>query len=265
MILTPLKPKEALNKAYLKEKVGRAEIELFKKNLLEFLNGIDDKESEEHHKNKATKFLLDTYYHGLNHINTSGSIDLAIYEDKKPVVIIEAKRPGSGDMVSSDNLNAKAMHELMLYYLRERVMEGNIDVKYLIATNMYEWFVFEASVFDNLFYRNNKLMKDYIDFRDGRKARQDTEFFYNDIAKPFLSSLNAEIPFTWFDLKKAGKHAEKNTPESDKELIHLYKILSPPHLLRLPFTNDSNSLDKKFYSELLHIIGLEEVKVKARS
>uniref|UniRef100_UPI00404B165A type IIG restriction enzyme/methyltransferase n=1 Tax=Flavobacterium sp. TaxID=239 RepID=UPI00404B165A len=40
----------------------------------------------------------------------------------------------------------------------------------------------------------------------------------------------------------------------------LFKLLSPEHLLKLPFTNDSNSLDKRFYSELLHIIGLTETK-----
>ncbi|MCK4813602.1 MAG: Eco57I restriction-modification methylase domain-containing protein, partial [Candidatus Marinimicrobia bacterium] len=32
------------------------------------------------------------------------------------------------------------------------------------------------------------------------------------------------------------------------------------HLLKLPFANDSNSLDKRFYSELLHLIGLREIK-----
>jgi hypothetical protein len=32
------------------------------------------------------------------------------------------------------------------------------------------------------------------------------------------------------------------------------------NLLKLPFTNDSNTLDKGFYSELLHIIGLVETK-----
>ncbi|MEI2822059.1 MAG: hypothetical protein V9F02_01275 [Chitinophagaceae bacterium] len=31
-------------------------------------------------------------------------------------------------------------------------------------------------------------------------------------------------------------------------------------MLKLPFANDSNSLDKGFYTELLHLIGLEEVK-----
>jgi adenine-specific DNA-methyltransferase len=37
-------------------------------------------------------------------------------------------------------------------------------------------------------------------------------------------------------------------------------LLSPEHLIKLPFTNDSNSLDKRFYAELLHIIGLTETK-----
>ncbi len=48
--------------------------------------------------------------------------------------------------------------------------------------------------------------------------------------------------------------------EDEHQLISLYKIFSPEHLLKLPFANDSNSLDKNFYSELLHIIGLTEIK-----
>ena len=148
MRLSQLTPKQSLNKAYLKEKVTRAGIEVFKKNLVDFIQAIDERESEEHVKNLVTKFLYDTYYHGKNQINTKGRIDLAIYEDKKPVVIIEAKKPSSSDMVSVKNLNAKAMHELILYYLRERIDEGNIDIKYLVATNMHEWFVFDAMVFD---------------------------------------------------------------------------------------------------------------------
>ena len=40
----------------------------------------------------------------------------------------------------------------------------------------------------------------------------------------------------------------------------LFKLFSPEHLLKLPFANDSNTLDKRFYTELLHIIGLQETK-----
>jgi len=259
-----LTPKQALNKAYLKEKVTRAGIEVFKKNLVDFIHAIDEKESEEHVKNLVTKFLYDTYYHGKNQINTKGRIDLAIYEDKKPVVIIEAKRPNSPDMVNVKNLNAKAMHELILYYLRERIDEGNIDIKYLIATNMYEWFVFDASVFDKVFYKNTELTKDYNDWKNKRKASPTTDSFYNDIAFKFLKSLKDEIPFTWFDLRKVEKVAANNDPKDDTKLIDLFKILSPAHLLKQPFANDSNSLDTKFYSELLHLIGLEEKKDKGK-
>ncbi len=264
MNINKLNPKQSLNKAYLKEKVTRAGIEVFKKNLVDFIHAIDEKESEEHVKNLVTKFLYDTYYHGKNQINTKGRIDLAIYEDKKPVVIIEAKRPSSPDMVSVKNLNAKAMHELILYYLRERIDEGNIDIKYLIATNMYEWFVFDASVFDKLFYKNTELTKDYNDWKNKRKASPTTDSFYSDIAFKFLKSLEEEIPFTWFDLRKVEKLAANNDPKDDTKLIDLFKILSPAHLLKQPFANDSNSLDTKFYSELLHLIGLEEKKDKGK-
>ena len=46
----------------------------------------------------------------------------------------------------------------------------------------------------------------------------------------------------------------------DNTLIALFKLLSPDHLLKLPFTNHSNSLDNRFSNELLHIIGLTETK-----
>ena len=44
-------------------------------------------------------------------------------------------------MLKVDNLNAKAFQELVLYFLRERLQENNLEIKYLIATNVYEWFI----------------------------------------------------------------------------------------------------------------------------
>ena len=264
MDLIQLTPKQSLNKAYLKEKVTRTEIESFKANLVEFLNNVNEKETEEYFKNLVTKFLYDTYYGGKNQINTKGRIDLAIYENSKPVVIIEAKRPGASEMVTQKDLNKKALHELMLYYLQERVDHSNIDIKYLIITDTYQWFIFEASVFNNLFYQNKALMRDFTDWKTGRKESADRDLFYNHIAKPFLPKLKDEVKFTWFDLKKVAEVAKNKDPKDDKRLIDLFKILSPVHFLKQPFANDSNSLDTKFYSELLHIIGLEEKKEKGK-
>jgi hypothetical protein len=43
-----LKPRIALNKAFLKVKPNRPEIELFKKNLISLIDNIDEFESEEY-------------------------------------------------------------------------------------------------------------------------------------------------------------------------------------------------------------------------
>ena len=50
MNLKQLKPRKAPNKAFLKLKPNRPEIEIFKKNLIQLLDRINDKESEEFHK-----------------------------------------------------------------------------------------------------------------------------------------------------------------------------------------------------------------------
>ena len=47
MQVTLLSPRKSLNKAYLKVKPTRSEIELFKKNLIGLLDGLDESESEE--------------------------------------------------------------------------------------------------------------------------------------------------------------------------------------------------------------------------
>ena len=68
-----------------------------------------------------------------------------------------------------------------------------------------------------------------------------------------------QIEFTHFDLRDYSKLLERNDNSENKKLLELYKVFSPAHLLKQSFQNDSNSLDKNFYNELLHIMGLEEV------
>ena len=53
---------------------------------------------------------------------------------------------------------------------------------------------------------------------------------------------------------------QNNNNKNDKKLITLYKILSPEHILKKPFANDNNTLDKNFYKELFYILGLDEIK-----
>ncbi|MDD3860700.1 MAG: class I SAM-dependent DNA methyltransferase, partial [Bacteroidales bacterium] len=266
MELKALKPRISLNKAFLKLKPNRSDIETFKSNLIELLNRSNQNESEEFHKNLISEFLRKTYYcQSENFINTKGRNDLVIYngKDSKSTVgvIIEAKKSSNkAEMLSIENINGKAFHELILYYLRERISEKNLDIKHIIATNINEWFVFEANVFEKLFASNKNLVKQFKDFEEGRLSGKTTDFFYSEIAKPFVENIKSEIIFTHFDLREYEIPLRNDDQNDDTKLVALFKLFSPEHLLKLPFTNDSNSLDKRFYSELLHIIGLTETK-----
>jgi hypothetical protein len=265
MILKELKPRKALNKAFLKVKPNRTEIEGFKTNLVTLLDRTNDTESEEFHKNLVSDFLKDTYYKQNHFINTKGRNDLVIHNGQNANstvgVILEAKKPtNKAEMITTKKLNAKAFQELVLYYLRERITHKNLEVKHLVATNINEWFIFDAILFDRLFAQNKNLVKQFNDFEGGRLAGTKTDFFYKQIAEPFIADITAEIEFTYFNIQDFQKPLRNADKADDNSLIALFKLLSPEHLLKLPFTNDSNSLDKRFYSELLHIIGLTETK-----
>jgi adenine-specific DNA-methyltransferase len=261
-------PKLALNKAFLKIKPNRTEIDNFKSNLILLLDKIKlveerpKDESEEHLKNDIRDFLRDTYYKDTNAINTKDKSDLVIHMSKDTNsnvgVIIEAKRPSNkNEMLSKSNLNKKALQELVLYYLRERITNKNLDIKNLIVTNINEWFIFDENLFERLFTKNKSFVKQFDNFEFGKKS---TSVFYKEIAEPFIQSVLSEIEYTYFNLNDFQNILRNEETKDDNQLISLFKLLSPPHLLKLPFNNDSNSLDENFYSELLHIIGLVEIK-----
>lgn len=267
-----LKPRQALNKAFLKVKPVRTQIEVFKDNLIRLLDQINEKESEEFHKNLVSDFLKRTYYEPDFSINTKGRNDMVIHngkDGKSPVgVILETKKPTnkaemlslSPEAKSIKSLNVKSFQELVLYFLRERITQNNLEIKHLVVTNIYEWFVFDASVFEKAFAQNKNLVKDFKAFESGSLSGTTTDFFYKEIAAREIDKLEGELAFTYFDLRTYDKPLRNADKKDDVKLIALFKLLSPEHMLKLPFTNDSNSLDKRFYSELLHIIGLSETK-----
>lgn len=265
-----IQPRKALNKAWLKVKPVRSEIETFKSNLVRLIGSIDNAKDEEFHKTEVRDFLRNTWYQDKYYFNVKHNIDWAIGNGPKAGdtvgVLIETKKPANkGEMISRDNINKKALHELILYYLRERITCNNLEIKHIVATNIYEWFIFDAAVFEKLFAENKTLVRLFRDFEEGRLSGSGTDFFYNKVAEPevakILNSDTAEkLEFTWFDIRDYEKPLRNKDKQDDNKLIVLFKLLSPEHLLKLPFANDSNSLDKSFYAELLHIIGLSETK-----
>lgn len=266
MKLLPQPPQKAV-KALVKQPVLRSEIDIFKANLTTLLDkiaAIDQRpqdESEEHLKNDLRDFLRDTYYRNSHAINTKDKKDLVIHTgkttDTDAGVLIEAKRPANvAEMITTQNPNKKALHELILYYLDERGRAENTQLKHLIVSNINEWYVFDANDFDKLVYRNTQIKKLYETKLNDRK---DNPFFYEEIAK-IVAKMDVEMPCVYFNITTYDTVLRNQNPDDDRELTALYKLLSPPHLLKVAAPNDANSLNDRFYRELLHLIGLEEVK-----
>ena len=262
--MTALTISKSLNKAYRQVSVDKLSFDVFKSQLKALYEQIATIDTEEKLKGDLMDFLKLSFYGQNYKVSPNGKIDCAIHlgntiED--PVgVIIEVKMPTNvSEMITRDNLNKKALQELLLYYLRERVGKKNIQLKQLLVTNIYEFFIFDAQEFERIFYSNKKLVKRFEEFKAGELTSDKTEFFYKEIASDYISQSSDKLTFTYFDIRDYKKHLDKG---NDRRLIELYKVFSPEHLLKKSFMTDSNKLNTKFYSELLYIIGLEEVEDK---
>ena len=264
MSIKLISPKKSVNSAFLKLPVPCEKMEQFKSALVNLHNKRDAKKDEEYHKNELQAFLKGIFNPAYS-VQVDRPIDLAIFNGNdttaKPAVIIEMKSPtNAAEMFSEQHPNTKALQELVYYFLLEYVHLGNREIKYLVISNFDEYYFFDVKDFIRYFANKSKPVYDqFLKFVSKQTSGNKTSDFYNDIAKPAIDDFLGSCDFSvvHFSLEDAVKAVEKN---DDKKLVALYKMLSPEGLLAKPFANDSNSLDRNFYAELLHIIGLEEVK-----
>tara|TARA_R110000737_G_scaffold353180_1_gene402941 strand:- start:3930 stop:4760 length:831 start_codon:yes stop_codon:yes gene_type:complete len=271
MIGDYIKPKQALNKAFLKVKPNRNEIEDFKSNLTKLIDNGNEVESEEFHNNLVIDFLKKTYYDPNHYINTKGRNDLVIHNGDKAKstvgVIIEAKKPtNKSEMLSISNINYKAFQELVLYYLRERITHKNLEVKHLIVTNINEWFIFDAQTFDRHFAQNKGLVKQFEDFEVGRLSEVKTDFFYKHIAEPEIEKVKAQIDFTYFEIRSYVETIPIIGPKPEiqvqiekyaKEIIEIKKVDQTANTLNLEA--EINQLVYELYG-----LSEEEIKIVER-
>ena len=266
MELEEKKIPQSLNKAFLKQRPELREIERFQYQLSQMCSKVNADDSEENFKFAILEFLNEIGYKNRYAINSKSKIDLVIRKDNKPEspvsVLIEVKSlKNNSEMISLANPNKKAFHELILYYLREKYENNTTQIRHLIITNLFEWFIFDAREFENILDKD--LQKNSKQFLEDELSIHKTEQFYREVASPYLKKKTETLNVTYFKLEQNNLNQVQLSQEVPKnnlnQLIHLYKIFSPEHLLQLPFANDSNTLDKRFYIELLHIIGIEEV------
>jgi len=178
-----------------KNEIKQKQLDDFKFELKQFynkFNALNENETEEHFKNIFRDFLLKAFYENKNYINTKSfaglfGSDMVIHEtadvNSRVEVLLEFKRPtNKSGMITTENLNKKAMFEAVLYYLQERMENNNIELKYIIVTNLVEFFIFDAKQFRKLFYENSITeveisLKEMINYennkRNGKVVRED--------------------------------------------------------------------------------------------
>lgn len=254
-----LTPSQSIAKVFLRECSETHEVEKFRASMKELLQRINPSETEEFNKNLVAEFFNNTLYSDNQYmVNTYQRTDLAIYSNGHPVVLFEFKGPNRPDMVTKDDLKKKSLYELILYYIREEVKNHNTDIKHLIITNCWEYFIFEKKLFYQLFARNKRFAQQVLDADTGDDKK---EYIYNAIIKPEVERIEQkhQFQFVYIDLKKFENKIDDNSIINSKSFNTIYKLFSPVNLLKLPYYSDHNQLNKNFYSELLYIMGVEEV------
>ncbi len=225
-------------------------IENFEKEINSLLENVPRQDDEEFQKNEINKFLKNAYGYDCN---TSKKVDSAIYVDKEVRVLIEVKALNKKTEFPKDKENpiSKAFCQMVFYFLKE--IENNNSLKHTIICNAHEFFLFDCK--DLLFLSKDKrITKLHEDCAKKEGTDPSTKRFYSDLEEYLKKDFKGELPYTHFNLSSYDP----------KELPLIYQVLSHEVLLKQRKTLDANTLNKDFYEELLHILGLEEQNDKGK-
>ncbi|SQA79280.1 type II restriction-modification enzyme [Campylobacter jejuni] len=254
--------KEFLNPYHRKKPILETELNEFIKTLKDYKINLEN--NLKNNEDSLVANALSKFFENLSfqcevksiHKGNSG-IDLALKKDGLTQVIIEAKLPHSREFFSPSKPNCKALHECILYYLRER-KALNSSLKHII-TDFYSFFIFKADLFEELFNKNKYFKEAFENFESKNSLFKGNT---DEIYKEFEKILNGDstLKGLFVDLKPILEQDKL----SFSKLKPLFKIFSKDCLLGEFNPNDANSLNNAFYKELLYILGLCESKQNSK-
>ncbi|EAH4969505.1 class I SAM-dependent DNA methyltransferase [Campylobacter coli] len=269
--------KEFLNPYYRKKPILEAELNEFIKALKDYKTSLEN--NLKNNEDSLVANALSKFFENLHfeceiksiHKGNSG-MDLALKKDKQIQVIVEAKLPHSKEFFSQSKPNCKALHECILYYLRER-KALNSSLKHIIITDFYRFYIFKADLFEELFNKNKYFKEAFENFESKNSLfKGNTDEFYKECEKllsseKYLDSITRKDLFdepslkgVFIDIKPI---LEQEKPSFSK-LKPVFKIFHKDFLLSEFNPNDANSLNNAFYKELLYILGLYESKQNSK-
>ena len=194
-------PSQSIKKSYLRQPVEQAELENFREYLEILLKELNPSDIEEANKGRVKTFLEHTLWLSNSYeINASGKTDLTIKDKnlERNVVLFEFKKVNSPEMVTKEDLVRKAMFELVLYYVLEEHERKNTNIKHLVISDGYKYFIFEKGLFWDLFGRDKMLVRNIMSSE--RTSSEKRDYIYNQIIKPKVEAYKNKLAFTYVDL-----------------------------------------------------------------
>jgi len=182
-------------------------------------------------------------------------IDLTVKHNNKPVAIFEVKSPKNrSEMISLSNINRKALHEIIINLLE--MQEREELPLYVVITNGIEWYAM---------YTETLLL--YLDIEiKSPDIRIALDLTNNKQVLPFYKQSSLNKKDKYYVLSQYLGSEVNFLAKCTKSIFVFYKpediavFLSEDILAGQYNPNVNNKLNSDFYSALLYIFGLKEVK-----
>jgi hypothetical protein len=257
---------------YYKLRLDKNIIDTFGKNLLSYMKQINyavqNNETEEHIKNIVNSFLKATFYSDTRfEINAYKRVDSAITYNNILYAILEMKKPANKtEMVLEDDINKKALWEIVYYYLCEtRDVSGKkvkskyeSEIRRLIITDSRAWVLINAQDLDKIC--EGYIEKLFYKFENNQLNYRDVDKFYSALKEYFFQiNITEKLRFVYFEIDKM--YSRKSNWQ------YIYKIFKRDYLIKDGYKQITKThiLNGRFYRELLYLMGLKEEKVDKKN
>ncbi len=257
----------------LERGVFPADLDKFKVRLHAFLAKLPKKQQELALENRIKEFLHPSMAElkGVVDTDKQHNFDVAVRNDPGEMIsLMECKHAhNKTEMLSMANLNCKALQQALLYYITAVKVENSLMLKdtpklqHIIITNGYEWFWLAQKDLHALVL-GDKAQKfehqgEHFTLLEAYAQITTNAVFYK-VAGSFIAQHEEKLRAIIHPLNLQNINFDHLT---DQQWSVLYHLFSPAVLLNHQKVTDANTLNKRFYKELLHIMGLREVKQKS--
>ncbi len=232
--------------------------------------------NEKAFESELKSLLKNTFYKEIyigNRPYKKGEADLIIAESKnassKTSVLIEVKSPlDKNDFITKTDLNRKSFFQAVTYFLTEIVEKQNFNIKNILITDIEDFYLFDAVEFHKLFYKSS-LRKKFDNWYFKTQSGTSITDFYQQVENYINSEEQIEIEFSHFQLTddliveidkalQTNEIEEFNKENKFSNIKNAFRFFSPQNLQKEKSEKDGSELNKKFYNELLYILGLKE-------